>query len=115
MQAARWTVSIALAALFSLGTRAALAQHVNPLECLPPAGQGMWEIAASNLARAYRDEPTAANKEKMCTRFRSTIEVYQKAAEGCRRSTCNDINFKSACARVNEKVAFWQKRTKEEC
>jgi|SRR6188508_1281033 len=115
MHATRWKLSLVLAGILSLGSHWARAQFVDPMECLPPVGQGMWEIAAANLARAYRDDPTAANKEKMCTRFRSTIEVYQNAAEGCRRSTCKDVNFKKSCARVNEKVAFWQKRTKEEC
>lgn len=75
----------------------------------------MWEIAASNLARAYRDDPTAARKEAMCFRFRSTIEVYANAAEACRTSTCKEASFKKRCATVMEKVGFWQKRTKDEC
>ena len=104
-----------LVAVLSFGPQTARAQYVSPLECLPPAGQGMWEIAATNLARAYRTDPTAENKEKMCFRFRSTIEVYANAVEGCRRSTCKDDSFRKRCATVREKVVFWQKRTTDEC
>lgn len=104
-----------LVAVLSFGPQTARAQYVGPLECLPPAGQGMWEIAASNLARAYRTDPTAENKEKMSFRFRSTIEVYVNADEACQRSTCKDDSFKKRCATVREKVVFWQKRTTEEC
>lgn len=93
----------------------ASAQSIDPLRCLPPAGQGMWEIAATNLAHRYRTEPTAENKTAMCNRFRSTVDVYAKADEACRRSTCTEASFKSSCARVKERMTAWRERTKKEC
>lgn len=108
-----------LPALFVIGllapTPAAHAQYGDPLNCLPPIGQGMWEIAATNLARRYRSEATAENKAAMCNRFRSTVEVYDKAVAACRKSTCTEASFKNSCARAREKAAAWRKRTKQEC
>ena len=115
MLAARWKFLLVLAGVLWLGSQAAPAQFVDPMECLPPTGQGMWEIAATNLARAYREEPTAARKQEMCARFRSTIDVYQKAAAACRRSTCKEASYKKSCARVNERIEVWKQRTKKEC
>jgi hypothetical protein len=106
-------------ALFAAGLWAgvpeARAQYGDPLNCLPPAGQGMWEMAATNLSRRYRSDPTAENKAAMCNRFRSTVDVYDKAVQACRKSTCTTREFKSSCANARDKAAAWRKRTKEEC
>src|ERR1044071_8788246 len=111
----RAALIIACAAGLLMAAPEARAQYGDPLNCLPPAGQGLWEIAATNLARRYRQEPTAENKTAMCQRFPSTIDVYQKADAACRQSTCADASFKDSCKRAKEKVATWSKRTKEEC
>lgn len=93
----------------------AAAQFVHPVNCLPPVGQGMWEIAATNLARRYRSTPTPENREAMCDRYKSTIKVYEDAVEGCKWGDCKETSYVQACARVKEKVVYWHKRTKEEC
>ncbi|MGH2549289.1 MAG: hypothetical protein ACRDHN_07855, partial [Thermomicrobiales bacterium] len=69
----RLTISAALASIAFMPQFAA-AQFVHPFRCLPPAGQGMYEIAAANLKRQYQAEPTAEHKEKMCGRYASTIK-----------------------------------------
>lgn len=105
----------AVLASTALGGAQVAAQNADPLRCLPPTGQGLYEIAASNLAMRYRDEPTAENKQAMCNRFRSTIVVYEKAVDACGRSDCKETKFLESCARAKTKAAHWRKRTDEEC
>lgn len=91
------------------------AQGPDPFHCLPPTGQRLHEIAATNLAKTYREEPTAKNKKAMCNRFRTTAEVYAKAYAACRKNTCEDPGYIKNCEAQNDKAVAWRKRMQSEC
>lgn len=99
----------------TLSSQLAHAQYVDPLQCLPPTGQQLYEIAANNLTRNYKDNPTPANKSKMCTRFKSVVKVYQNAVTACARSSCQEEGFHETCARKAEKLKEWKEKYAYNC
>jgi hypothetical protein len=108
-----WLGAAALAAALPAGV--AEAQYKSPFHCQPPMGQQMFEIAANNMGRRYRGQPTPANKQTMCNSYRRVVNVYEKAVKYCRDSDCGEDAFKTICARREDKLAEWRRKHQAAC
>ena len=93
----------------------ARAQGPDPFHCLPPATTRLWIIASNNLARRYRDNPTAENKAAMCKRFADTVVTFDKAFIACSKNTCRDRDYIANCRKQKTTADQWRKRVKKEC
>jgi hypothetical protein len=91
------------------------AQEADPFHCQPPMGQPLYEIRVRNTAAQYREEPTAANKAKMCTAYAAAVRVFRSAVDACQKSSCEEEAFRDVCAKREQKLAELTERQRSEC
>ncbi len=106
---------IIIGSVFSLFLDSARAEYQSPFHCMPPMGQQMFEIAAMNMTRAYRENPSAATKAKACNAHKKVVKVYKDAVKVCETDNCNEAQFLETCARKSEKLAQWKENSSIVC
>ncbi len=111
--ARRGGLVLALAWAALSAAQAASAQ--DPFHCRPPMGQQMAELRVINASQTYREQPTPANKVRLCQALDWAVKVHADAVAYCGRSSCDEDQFREVCAKRGQKLGELRARRRADC